>query len=110
MPQMAQPRAPGSAIAQAAASLSIRVPLSWTVQQPAPCTPVRRTSASHAWRSLTMRHRVERTVERLKNSRAVAPRYEERAEMLRGTVTAATIVIQVFGALLRPAALLLSRP
>ncbi|WP_405670221.1 hypothetical protein [Streptomyces sp. NBC_00055] len=57
-----------------------------------------------------MRHRVERTVERLKNSRAVAPRYEERAEMLRGTVTAATIVIQVFGALLRPAALLLSRP
>ncbi|MFI7654007.1 IS5/IS1182 family transposase, partial [Streptomyces albidoflavus] len=37
------------------------------------------------------RNEVERTINRLKNSRAVATRYDERAYVFHGTVTAAAI-------------------
>ncbi|MER7521360.1 transposase [Streptomyces sp. NPDC126499] len=37
------------------------------------------------------RNEVERTIKRLKNSRAIATRYDKRAYVFHGTVTAATI-------------------
>ncbi|MEU3123268.1 transposase, partial [Streptomyces albidoflavus] len=37
------------------------------------------------------RNEVERTINRLKNSRAVATRYDKRAYVFHGTVTAAAI-------------------
>ncbi|ALO05694.1 hypothetical protein AQF52_0092 [Streptomyces venezuelae] len=37
------------------------------------------------------RNEVERTINRLRHSRAVAPRYDKRAHVFHGTVTVASI-------------------
>lgn len=42
-------------------------------------------------------HEVERTIKRLKNQRAVATRYDERASVFHGTVTTAAILLRLRG-------------
>lgn len=42
-------------------------------------------------------HEVERTINRLKNQRTVATRYDERASVFHGTVTTAAILLWLRG-------------